>query len=126
MRWSNNRWVRLFGYPAIVIIAMAVMILTAPAGETANIYQDGRLIETVDLSKVAEPYTFTVTCENGSNVIAVEPGRISVQSADCHDLACVGRGWIYERGASPVVCLPHGLVISLGPGEDSGIDATAG
>lgn len=78
-----------------------------------EIIQDGVVIEEIDLSKVTEAYSFTVTREDGgSNVITVEPGRIRVSEADCPDHICVRMGWLYDQ-AAPIVCMPHRLVISL-------------
>lgn len=82
------------------------------AGTIANIYQDGVCIESIDLSLVTEGYEFTVTGENGENTIRVERGRIGVISADCPDKVCVKDGWLSDS-ASPIVCLPHRLVICL-------------
>ena len=44
---------------------------------TANIYQDGNLIKSIDLSKVSESYTFTVDGPNGAyNKIEVRPEKL--------------------------------------------------
>lgn len=72
---------------------------------TAEISLDGECIETIDLSAVTVPYSFTVEGENGKNIISVEPGRI-----------CVHQGW-QSDGAVPIVCLPNKLVIQLVPTE---------
>lgn len=83
---------------------------------TAEISLDGECIETIDLSAVTVPYSFTVEGENGKNIISVEPGRICVREADCPDQVCVHQGW-QSDGAVPIVCLPNKLVIQLVPTE---------
>lgn len=97
----------------------------------AYIYMDDALVCEIDLNSVAEPYEFTVECADGYNIISVRGGGICVSSADCSDGTCVKQGWL-EGGFTPIVCLPHGLVIQL---EDSAaaetengieIDAAAG
>ena len=45
-------------------------------------------------------------------MIRVEPGRIAVIGADCPDKVCVEAGWRSDS-ASPIVCLPHRLVIRI-------------
>ncbi|MBQ4350981.1 MAG: NusG domain II-containing protein [Clostridia bacterium] len=81
-------------------------------GTVANIYRDGVCVRSVDLSRVTEPYEFTLTDASGENTVRVEPGRIRIVSADCPDKICVEAGWISDS-AAPIVCLPHRLVIRL-------------
>ena len=45
-------------------------------------------------------------------MIRAEPGRIAVVAADCPDRICVREGWLSDS-ASPIVCLPHRLVIRI-------------
>ncbi|MBO6046766.1 MAG: NusG domain II-containing protein [Erysipelotrichaceae bacterium] len=80
--------------------------------QNVQIIQDGKVIETIDLSKVTRAYTFTIKCESGYNTISVEPGRICVIDADCRDHICMQQGWLSDQ-ATPIVCMPHGLIIQL-------------
>ena len=99
-------------------IAVWVLLSGRTEGGTARIYQDGVLLDTIDLSAVEEGYTLTVDDPDGGyNVIQVEPGRIRVLEADCPDQICVRQGWI-STSAAPVVCLPHALVIEIASGDD--------
>ena len=61
---------------------------------------------------MTEPFEFTLADERGSNVIRAEHGRIAVVAADCPDKICVNAGWLSDS-ASPIVCLPHRLVIRI-------------
>ncbi len=122
---STKFWVILIG--AILIGSAAVSFLLFSGrteGGTAQIYQDGALIETIDLSGVEEPYSFTVAWEGGYNVVSVERGRIRVSEADCPDQICVRQGWI-SNGAAPVACLPHKLVIQIAAAAEE-IDGVTG
>ena len=94
-------------------------------GTVANIYRDGVCVCSVDLSKVTEPYEFTLTDASGENTVRAEPGRIRIVSADCPDKICVDTGWISDSTA-PIVCLPHRLVIRLEPGPADGARAPDG
>ena len=78
----------------------------------AEIYQDGNLIKTIDLSTVSSPYNIPIINKNNENIILVEPGSISISSASCPDQICVNQGKI-TTSAVPIVCLPHRLVIEL-------------
>lgn len=91
---------------------------------TAEIYRNNVLVRTVDLGAVTEPYLFTIDGEIGTNVIAVEPGRIRVQEADCPDQVCVNQGWQAD-GVLPIVCLPNKLVIQLTASDGTSADNTA-
>ena len=87
----------------------------------AEIYLDGECIEIIDLSKVTEPYSFTVEGTIGENVISVEQNRICVSEADCPDKVCVDHGWETST-REPIICLPNRLVIRLALAEESDID----
>ncbi len=101
------------GLLVVLLIALALIFRHWDSGHMANIYQDGVLIQSIDLSRVEEPYSFTVTDDQGhENTIEVEPGRIRVSEANCPDQICVNTGWL-DSGIEPIVCLPARLVIRL-------------
>ncbi|MGN1347015.1 MAG: NusG domain II-containing protein [Eubacteriales bacterium] len=107
-------WV--IGIVLVLVLSLLAVLLRPQNGAnmTAEIFLDGELIRTIDLSAVREPYSFTVEGANGSNTVSVEPGRICVSEADCPDRICVQQGW-QSAGETPIVCLPHRLVIQLVP-----------
>lgn len=113
----------------LAVAASAVWLLLvpkdAPTGAVARITQNGELLEEIPLEEVEEPYSFTITGENGAeNTVSVERGRISISHASCPDQVCVNQGWI-SNGVVPIVCLPNGIVIEItGGGED--LDAANG
>lgn len=108
---------------AVFAVLAAWLALRGAGGTVANIYRDGELIMSIDLALVTQPQTFTLSDESGMNTITVERGRICVSEADCPDQVCVRAGWLSDS-ASPIVCLPHRLVIQLGNG--GGADTAAG
>ncbi len=109
---------------AVIIGALLLLLFTASLltllfpqsrtdGFTADVFQNGELIESIPLDKVREPYTFTVTGEGGcTNEIEVRPGSIGIISADCPDRLCVHQGFISDSRL-PVTCLPNRVVILL-------------
>ena len=103
----------------IVLLAVALIVLSAVllssrgSGTVVQVIQDGTVLREIDLSKVKEPYSFTVEApDGGSNRIEVEPGRIRVADADCPDKICISQGWLSDQTV-PIVCLPHRLIIKL-------------
>lgn len=94
----------------------------------AEIYQDGRLIKSLDLNSCGD-MIFTISGNNGCyNTIEVQDGRIRITSASCPDKICVNQGFI-DSPLLPITCLPNKVVITLHEAEDSGsfgdIDMTA-
>ena len=66
--------------------------------------------------------TITIDGENGAeNVVLVEPGQISMQSASCPDHLCVKQGTISD-GILPIVCLPNHIRISIASDEEGSFD----
>ena len=121
---------------ALLLTALILLILGASlaalyfqnarssAARTAFIYQDGKLIREIDLSHVAEPYTFTIEAPDGGyNAIRVEQGRIGVEDADCPDKVCQNMGMV-ETSSYPISCLPHKLLIKVSA-DDGDLDAVA-
>lgn len=107
----------LLGGVTLLLLGLGILgcmlLLHAPEGATAVITQDGRELYRIDLSAVDVPYTILLTGENGAeNVILVEPGAISMQSASCPDGLCMQRGALTGSGL-PIVCLPHHIVIQI-------------
>ena len=104
---------------AAVIICLAVYIAAvrlAPHGDIAVISVNGEEYKRIDLSKVKEPYELRIETEYGVNIVLVEPGAISVLSADCPDKICVYQGRLTQAGL-PIICMPHRLVISIEGGQ---------
>ena len=120
---SNKFWICVLSAILLASVITAFMFKRGPASE-ARVYLDGDLIEILDLSNVTEPYSFIIESVTGTNTISVENGRIRVSDADCPDGACIRQGWI-RGGATPIVCLPHKLVIELANTELPEVDAVA-
>jgi len=121
---STRFWLVVLGAIIILSAAAALLLMQAPASQ-ASIYSDGALMQKLDLTGVAEPFTLTIEGGGGFNIIAVERGRIRISDADCPDGSCVRQGWV-SGGVTPIVCLPHRLVIALEGGSAGGVDAIVG
>lgn len=85
----------------------------------AYIYSDEKLINTINLTAVETPYTFTVgDNDSGFNIVKVMHNSIGIIDASCPDHVCVNTGFI-DSSMLPVVCLPNKLVIQIGTEESS-------
>ena len=122
---KNKIWIIILSIAAVILLILCVVIKnTGLTKSTARILRDGEVLKEIDLSTVKEEYSFTIDCpEGGYNIVTVKPGMICVSEADCPDKICVKRGWA-SGGVSPIVCMPHRLVIEF-EGETQ-TDAVAG
>ncbi len=112
---TNKKWIIIF-LSIIVVCSTAIAVFhILPGGRVAVITKDEKILYKIDLSSVKESYALTV----GGNVILVENGYISMQSADCPDKLCVKQGKISEVGS--IVCLPNKVIIRIDRNEE--IDA---
>lgn len=113
---------------AACVVALVLYLSLRQAGQSqtvATITWQGKVIRTVDLSKVTQTETFTVGEKGNSNTIQISPNGIGVISADCPDQICVHQG-IRSHGPEPIVCLPHQLSIRFSAPDPSGVDAVTG
>lgn len=108
----------------IVLLAVIVFVAFLPSKDApaayAEIYKDGKLLQTVLLSEDQE---FTVTGRY-TNTVTVYDGKIAVTQSDCPGEDCVSCGWADGAGRS-IVCLPNGLEIRVVAGN-SDVDFVVG
>ena len=88
------------------------------SGNTADVYIDDKLVQTIDLS-VDDEYTFQT--DKGSNTVEVRNGAVSMKSADCPDKVCVRMG-TKNRNGETITCLPHKLAIEVHGGQEQDVD----
>ncbi|MBR1497615.1 MAG: NusG domain II-containing protein [Oscillospiraceae bacterium] len=110
----TRTWVILVSAAALILAALSWYLLgTRRDSRIVEILQDGKLLRSIDLAAVTEEYSFEVEWPGGgSNTIRVQPGRVCVSDADCPDRVCVSQGWLSDQ-PTPIVCLPHRLVIRV-------------
>ena len=110
---------------AIILIAAIVatiLIFTLNKNQSLAIVTiDGEIVYQVDLSKVTNEYEKVIETPYGTNILLIDKNRICIKDADCKDETCVNQGWIVD-GSTPIVCLPHHLVIKIVQGDED-IDA---
>jgi len=84
---------------------------------TAEIIQDGTVIQTIDLSAVKDSYTIPLDSDPAA-VLQVEPGCIYYLEADCPDQVCVRTGKLTRPGDT-AACVPAGTVVRLTGASDT-------
>ena len=111
---KTRTWIIVILAAAVILSGLSYAALNKKAeGSVVQIIQNGDILQEIDLSRVAQEYSFTVEYpEGGSNVITVRPGAVRVSEADCPDHICVEQGWLTDQ-AAPIVCMPHRLMIRL-------------
>ena len=105
---KTRTWIILFAGVLVAAICSAWFLLPRGKAARAEIWSEGRLLEIVELF---ENRQLTVETEKGINIICIRDGKIGVIEADCPDGYCMKRGFC--DGGSPIVCLPHKLVIKF-------------
>ena len=98
---------------AVLLIGIvgSVLVLTAQPKNTVRIVSDGKTLYTIDLS-TAQDTTLTIEHEGHYNIVEIKDGMIRVKEADCPDQTCVKMGRL-SGSATPIICLPHKLVIEF-------------
>lgn len=97
----------------LIAAAAAVYFIYFCGASTSkiNIYSEGRLVRSVDLSE-SKNYSFDIINSKGNkNTVTVKDGMISVSDADCPDKICVNTAGI-KGDPHPIICVPNQLIIS--------------
>ena len=115
---KTKHWIMVF--VGLALVLLAILLLRPKQSGLVGIYRDGRLIETVDLTK---DRTIPLDGAAGGATAAVQDGEIYMESAECPDQICVEHGPL-RPGGTPIVCLPNRLSIEWATGAD--VDALSG
>ena len=99
---------------AILLIAAALFgfnyISHKKPAVTAQITVDGKVVETLDLSRDTE---LTVTGANkGTNHLIVRDGESWCSEASCPDKVCVHQGKKH-LSSDTIVCLPNKMIVTI-------------
>lgn len=86
---------------------------TANTDLYAVIYQDGTPIKKINIQKISQPYTITITGDNNRyNVIQIRNNSIGIIESSCPDKTCVHMGFTH-KSYFPLICLPNHLLVQL-------------
>ena len=89
----------------------------------AVIKENGKVIETINLSSLKETQKFDIKNGEHINTIVAENNRIRMIESDCPDKVCIKTGWISQAGES-IVCLPNKIIISIEGGKTTDKNVT--
>ncbi len=115
---KNKTWLILLGSVFALCAGLSLWLFRPQTADTVQVYCKGALLYTLSLG---EDQVIPIETELGRNVITIQNGQVAVTEADCPDGHCKNRGFC--SGGSPIVCLPHRLVLEF---SQSDIDAIAG
>lgn len=118
---KNRIWILIFSAVLLVCALAWLYISNFSGSKVVGIYQNGSLVEKVDLNTVTANHEIALTGDSGKNVILLSHGSIKMKSAECPDKICVNHGELVNS-ASPIVCLPNKIVIKF---ENSANDTDA-
>ena len=115
---KTKHWIFLL--TAVFLILSGIVVWqyfgAKPAG-TAEVWADGKLLQTLDLSEDGD---YRIETDRGWNVVTVSGGKAAVTAASCPDGDCVRCG--FRDSDPPIVCLPNRLSIQFSdPGELDGV-----
>ena len=112
----TKHWIILFSVIFVILAGLtAWQYLGAKPGGKAEVYADGKLVRTLELSEDGE---YRIESAEGWNLLTVRDGKLAVTAASCSDGDCVRCG---ERNADPpIVCLPNRVSIRFT--EAGGVD----
>ena len=112
----------------IVLIVLAGLVVAlffvfksfSQTNLVAEVYYDGKVIDTVNLSEKEEKKI--CTGENSSVIIVSRDGKIYFENSPCPDKVCVKSGEL-EKNGDFASCLPEKVVIKVSGERTSEIDA---
>lgn len=116
----SRTWAILLTGLAAVCLGLSLWLLRdRPPARYAQIWSDGVLVETLDLTQDCQR---TINSAQGFNTLTVSGGRIAVTGASCPDGDCMA--WGFRNSGAQIVCLPNRLVIRFLGQTD--VDAVSG
>lgn len=113
-----------------VLAAALLFLLWTSLGKdgsdaVAEIYVDGELFRTVDLSQVEEPYLLELDAQLHV-VLEVSPGGIRFVESECRDKICVHTGRLTGQ-PDYAACLPARVAVKIvSAGKQAELDGIAG
>jgi hypothetical protein len=104
---QTKTWILLLS--AVCLALIGLMLLqkrSARPAKTAQVYLDGELFRTIDLSVDG---VYRIESDRGWNELTVRDGKIAVTAASCPGGDCLKFGW--QNSGAPITCLPNRMTI---------------
>lgn len=122
---KNRSWFLLFVCIALLCAGAWIALPARAENPVAEIYQDSKLLYTIDLHSVQAPYDIVLEENGHCNTIHITHDDIEITAATCPDQVCVHRGCL-SRKATPIVCLPNRILIQSQRSPSDEVDAVVG
>ena len=91
---------------ALLLAFVALLLsLGRTVGTVATVYYNGEKIDSISLEDITEQTEISYSFKEGSVVLRVTPGGVSVCSSDCPTATCIKTGEISRTGEA-IVCVP--------------------
>ncbi|MHC1694348.1 MAG: NusG domain II-containing protein [Eubacteriales bacterium] len=107
---------------AVIIITALIgagliplLFMGSQSANTARVYIDGQLHQTLRLDKDDE---YEINKNGIEMTLAVKDGAVAVTHSNCRDKLCVHMGYI-SRGNRSIICLPNRVVIRTDDNTDA-------
>lgn len=104
-----------------IILICGLRLAAAPEGQQVEIRQAG---VTVGSYALADERELDFTYQGIANRVCISQGQAWVEEATCPDQHCVLHQPISRQGEA-IICLPSRLVVTIGGGEEGGLDGVA-
>lgn len=113
-RYLRNDVILIFAVLLVAVVIGLLLALTGKEGDTVTVTVNGAPYGSYSLQ---ENRTVEIVTEAGTNRLVIKNGEAFVEAASCPDGICVAHRPIKSTRES-IVCLPHGVVISILRAED--------
>lgn len=113
-RCLRNDVILIFAVLLVATVIGLLLALTGKEGDTVTVTVNGAPYGSYSLY---ENRTVEIVTEAGTNCLVIKNGEAFVEAASCPDGICVAHRPIKSTRES-IVCLPHGVVISILRAED--------
>ena len=102
----------------VAMLGLLLVFLLREEGAYAVVKRNGEEIGRYSLSENVE-----VLLKDGEkeNLLVIKDGKVMIREANCPDKLCVHMRAAFYRGET-VVCLPHGIVVTVYSAKDSDVD----
>ena len=93
----------------IALISFAAIKMTQKDGKEVVVTVNG---EEVYKTSINKDQTYKIPEKNGTNIMQIKDGKVTMKQADCPDQICADHKAI-EKSGETIVCLPHKVVIEI-------------
>ena len=91
----------------LIVAVLAISLISFAAIKMTQ--KDGKEVYKTSIKK---DQIYQIPEENGTNVMQIKDGKVTMKKADCKDQICADHKAI-EKSGETIVCLPHKVVIEI-------------